>query len=122
MSPTSLVRAATANLGEFLENVRLVSRVESAPVVAIEIGAAALILVGLWTPIAGTVVTALELWNVFAGGDPWVHILAATLSGALALLGPGAWSSTVISSGANVSTFASEIEPQRLLIADSVAR
>jgi hypothetical protein len=52
-----------------------------------------LLLAGLWTPIAGLLVVALEVWLLLAGPhDPWPHILLATLCGALALLGPGAWS------------------------------
>jgi hypothetical protein len=35
----------------------------------------------------------MELWATFSlPGDPWTHILLGTLSAALALLGPGAWS------------------------------
>ena len=86
------VVAAVYLIQHGVARLRCVPRIESAPMVAIEAGAAIWVLVGLWTPIAGTVVTALELWNVFTMGDPWVHILAGTLSGALALLGPGAWS------------------------------
>jgi len=57
------------------------------------IGAGILLLAGLWTPIAGTLVAALELWKAFSQpGDPWIYILLATLGAALALLGPGAWS------------------------------
>jgi uncharacterized membrane protein YphA (DoxX/SURF4 family) len=56
-------------------------------------GAGILLLAGLWTPVAGTLVAALELWQAFSQrGDPWIHILLATLGAALALLGPGAWS------------------------------
>jgi uncharacterized membrane protein YphA (DoxX/SURF4 family) len=51
-----------------------------------------LLLAGLWTPIAGSLVAVLELWNVISQADPWTNILLGTLSGALALLGPGAWS------------------------------
>jgi putative oxidoreductase len=55
--------------------------------------AAILLLAGLWTPIAGTLVAVLELWATFSlSGDPWSHILLGTLGAALALLGPGAWS------------------------------
>src|SRR5262245_59233055 len=51
------------------------------------------IIAGLWTPVVGLLVAALEAWSAFAlPGDPWVHILLGTLGGALALLGPGAWS------------------------------
>jgi uncharacterized membrane protein YphA (DoxX/SURF4 family) len=56
--------------------------------------AAGLLLVaGLWTPIAGTLVAVIELRNMFLHvGDPWMYLLLATLSAALAMLGPGAWS------------------------------
>jgi uncharacterized membrane protein YphA (DoxX/SURF4 family) len=65
----------------------------SAPIIAFQIGAGLLLLVGLWTPLAGLLVVVLEGWMIFAQPrDPWPHILLATLGGALALLGPGAWS------------------------------
>ena len=52
-----------------------------------------LLLAGLWTPIAGTLVTVLEGWKAISGdGDPSTSILLGTLAGALAVLGPGAWS------------------------------
>ena len=57
------------------------------------IGAGLLLLVGLWTPIVGTLVAAIELWKLFLhAGNPWMYILLGTLSVALAMLGPGAWS------------------------------
>ena len=57
-------------------------------------GAAGLLLcAGLWTPIAGGVLSILALWFVFSGaGDPWAQILLASVGAALAMLGPGAWS------------------------------
>ena len=65
----------------------------SASIIVIQIGAALLLLAGLWTPSAGLLVVVLEGWLLFAQpDDPWPHILLATLGGALALLGPGAWS------------------------------
>jgi hypothetical protein len=53
-----------------------------------------LLLVGLWTPIAGALVATLELWITFLlhPADPWTFILLGTLGAALALLGPGAFS------------------------------
>lgn len=52
-----------------------------------------LLLLGLWTPIAGLIVVLLEGWRAMSQpSDAWTHILLATLGGALALLGPGAWS------------------------------
>jgi len=52
-----------------------------------------LLMVGLWTPIVGAVAAGaagLHAW--FAPVDAPMYGLLATLSGALALLGPGAWS------------------------------
>jgi putative oxidoreductase len=55
-------------------------------------GLGILLLAGLWTPVAGTLVAADALWNVFSTGHPTLWILLATLGAALALIGPGAWS------------------------------
>ena len=55
--------------------------------------AAALLLVGLWTPIAGVVMAVAELVIAFSHPvDPWTHVLLGTFGAALAMLGPGAWS------------------------------
>jgi hypothetical protein len=52
-----------------------------------------LLIAGLWTPIAGTVVALLEIWQVvILAGDRWVALLLGTIGGALAMLGPGLWS------------------------------
>jgi putative oxidoreductase len=60
---------------------------------ALGIGAALLLLAGLWTPIVGNLIAVIELWNAFSrSGDPSAHVLLATLGLSLALLGPGAWS------------------------------
>lgn len=57
------------------------------------IGAGILLLAGLWTPIAGTIVALVELWKIFAmPNDTWAYVFAATLAAALAMIGPGAWS------------------------------
>ena len=51
------------------------------------------ILTGLWTPLVGALVVAVELWIVFAGGsDIWFSLMLAALGGTLAMIGPGAWS------------------------------
>jgi putative oxidoreductase len=62
----------------------------------IEIGAGLLLLVGLWTPVAGTLaavgkVSALSL-HFSHSGDPWIPIAQAVLAAVLAMVGPGAWS------------------------------
>jgi uncharacterized membrane protein YphA (DoxX/SURF4 family) len=58
----------------------------------LSIGLGLLLLAGLWTPVAGTLVAAEALWNVFSSGHAWRWIMLATLGAALALIGPGAWS------------------------------
>jgi len=61
-------------------------------------GAAILLLVGLWTPIAGIIAAILELWHGLSrsptanSDDPRTLILLATLAAAAALIGPGAFS------------------------------
>ena len=56
-------------------------------------GASALLLLGLWTPVAGLLLAALEVCLVLLNStDPSTHILLGTIGAALAMLGPGAWS------------------------------
>ena len=51
------------------------------------------ILAGLWTPVAGALVGAVELWIVVAGGaNIWMSLTLAVFGGTLAMIGPGAWS------------------------------
>ena len=52
-----------------------------------------LLLVGLCTPVVGTLISVIELWVAIThGGDPWISIVLATLGGTAAMIGPGAWS------------------------------
>jgi putative oxidoreductase len=56
-----------------------------------------LLLAGLWTPVAGAVVGIVKVWIAVSrvlshSGDPWIAIIQAVLGGALAMVGPGAWS------------------------------
>jgi putative oxidoreductase len=56
-------------------------------------GAAMLLLLGLWTPVAGMLMAVAELYLAFSHfHDPWIHILLGVMGAALAMLGPGAWS------------------------------
>jgi hypothetical protein len=56
-------------------------------------GAGVLLVLGLWTPLAGTLFGLIELWIALAhSGDPWISISLATLGATLAMIGPGAWS------------------------------
>ena len=51
------------------------------------------ILAGFSTPIAGALITAIELWIALAwGGNTWISLILAVLGGTLAMIGPGAWS------------------------------
>jgi putative oxidoreductase len=52
-----------------------------------------LLLVGLWTPVIGTMIAAIELWIASASGsDPWIPIVLAAFGATIAMIGPGAWS------------------------------
>jgi putative oxidoreductase len=59
------------------------------------LGAAAgvLIFAGLWTPVAGLIASAVELWIAFSQPrNMWVAVILAILALSLAMIGPGAWS------------------------------
>jgi uncharacterized membrane protein YphA (DoxX/SURF4 family) len=57
------------------------------------VGDGALLIAGLWTPIAGSVAGLLALWGaVIRHENPHACVLLASIGAALALLGPGAWS------------------------------
>ena len=59
----------------------------------IAVGAGIFLLLGLWTPVTGTVIAIVETWIVLSGpADPWIPLVLATLGATLAMLGPGAWS------------------------------
>jgi putative oxidoreductase len=65
----------------------------SVALLLIDGGAALLLLVGLWTPVAGAVIACCELWVVVSGGgELWLPLVLATLGATLAMIGPGAWS------------------------------
>ena len=60
---------------------------------ALLVAGAILLIAGLWTPLAGTVVAAVEVWKVLAlPGDSWPYVLLGTVAAGLAMLGPGVWS------------------------------
>ena len=52
--------------------------------------AALLLIAGLWTPVAGAVVAVVAISEILTTGEPPVgRLLAATIAGALTMLGPG---------------------------------
>jgi uncharacterized membrane protein YphA (DoxX/SURF4 family) len=59
----------------------------------VAIGAGALLVVGLWTPVAALLTALVGLWNAFDQfGDPWTNVLLVSIGISLAMVGPGAWS------------------------------
>ena len=61
------------------------------PVLAAAFGA--MVVVGLFTPLAGIVTAAVEVWIAFSHpGYRWTQIGLAGLTLSLAMIGPGAWS------------------------------
>jgi len=51
------------------------------------------VMIGLWTPLAGALVAAVEVWAGLAyQGDAGMTILIATFGATLAMIGPGAFS------------------------------
>lgn len=60
---------------------------------AIALVAGFLLMLGLWTPVVGALVAVIEAWKMLTlPGDKWLWLLLGTVSGALAMLGPGRWS------------------------------
>jgi uncharacterized membrane protein YphA (DoxX/SURF4 family) len=52
-----------------------------------------LLIIGLWTPVAGTVLAIIASWSAFLHQTEFLNwLLLAALGAGLALLGPGAWS------------------------------
>jgi putative oxidoreductase len=51
------------------------------------------LLAGLWTPLVGALIAAVELSIALAGpSDIWMSLMLAILGATLAMIGPGAWS------------------------------
>jgi putative oxidoreductase len=66
-----------------------------ASVVVSLVGAASgvLFLLGLWTPVAGTLAAVVQVWMIFSHPrDPWTSVVLATLATTVAMIGPGCWS------------------------------
>jgi len=80
-----------------IANLREAPLLPTAVLEIIAIGAGILLLVGLWTPVAGALAAIVKLSIAFSGhsshsGDPWIPIVQAVLAAVLAMVGPGAWS------------------------------
>jgi uncharacterized membrane protein YphA (DoxX/SURF4 family) len=80
----------------------LIGLLEAPPLITVVLqviaaGAGLLLLVGLWTPVAGSLAAIIKVWIAFSqflahSGDPWTAMMLAVLGAALAMVGPGAWS------------------------------
>jgi len=57
------------------------------------VGLGLLLLAGLCTPLAGTLVAGIQVCGIFwKVADPWSLVFVGTIGAALAMLGPGSWS------------------------------
>jgi putative oxidoreductase len=90
-----LTAVALVNFG--IASLLTVPRFTIAALQIIGVGAGILLLVGLWTPVAGTLAAIAQLWIASSrffsySGDPWIATVEAALGAILAMVGPGAWS------------------------------
>lgn len=60
---------------------------------ALLVTAGTLLMVGLWTPVAGATVALIEIWKMATlPAEKWNCLLMGTVGAALAMLGLGLWS------------------------------
>ena len=90
-----LTGAALINFG--IASLRETPPLATVVLQIIGVGAGILLLVGLWTPAAGTLAAIVKVSIAFSqflshSGDPWIAIIQAVLGAVLAMVGPGAWS------------------------------
>jgi len=82
----ALIHYDSANLRDAAQFVPIISQIIGA-------GAGILLLVGLWTPVAGAMVAIVEVWiGLTRPGDLWIPTMLAVIGATLATVGPGAWS------------------------------
>ena len=55
-------------------------------------GAGVFLLLGLWTPICGTLIAIVEIWVTLSSAGGGIPVMLAALGVTLAMIGPGAWS------------------------------
>jgi putative oxidoreductase len=90
LTGVALVHFGIANLSEAPPLATAVLQI-------IDIGTGILLLVGLWTPVAGALAAMVKMSIALSrflshSGDPWIAIIQAVLGAVLAMVGPGAWS------------------------------
>jgi len=64
---------------------------------SVGIAAGTILSLGIFTPLAGAFAAVAKVWIAILrfsshSGDPWIALAQAILAGALAMIGPGAWS------------------------------
>jgi uncharacterized membrane protein YphA (DoxX/SURF4 family) len=85
--------AGIALIADGLLRLRTGPPIEPIILAVLALAGGILLLAGLWTPIAGSLVAILGFWHAISQPrDFWADILLGTLGAALALLGPGVWS------------------------------
>ena len=85
LTSTILVYYGASHL---LENARL----ETGLPYLIAAIAGVLLLVGLWTPLAGITIAIVGVWVFFTGSHSLTAIIVAVLGATAAMIGPGMWS------------------------------
>ena len=90
LTGAALIHFGIANLREVPPSLTAVLQI-------IGIGAGILLLIGLWTPVAGWLAAIVKMSIALSrflshSGDPWIAIIQAVLGAVLAMVGPGAWS------------------------------
>jgi uncharacterized membrane protein YphA (DoxX/SURF4 family) len=90
-----LTGAALIHFG--IANLREAPPLPTAVLQIIGMGAGILLLVGLWTPVAGALAAIVKVSIAFSqyfahSGDPWIAVIQAVLGAILAMVGPGALS------------------------------
>ncbi len=84
-----LLRAAAA-IPLVYAGLRTIASSTPVPLEVVTAGAAVLLLIGLWTPIAGALIAVAELGlAVLHPAEPWMYVQFAAMGAALAMLGPG---------------------------------
>lgn len=91
-----LIQRLVTGFALLYQGIGLLKETPAAGLIVPEITGAVLglfILAGLWTPVAGVLVLAIQVWIALAGGiNVWMSIMLGVLGGTLAMIGPGAWS------------------------------
>ncbi len=90
-----LQRVLTSTILLYLGASHLLETARSVPSLPYLIAAVAagLLLLGLWTPLAGITIALVEIWIFFASSGNWLTaITLASLGLTVAMIGPGMWS------------------------------